>query len=173
MNFNKAIVIGNLTRDPEARVVPESGNNISNFSVATNRYWTDQQGQKQEQTEFHNIVAFGRLAEICNQYLTKGQLICIEGRLQTRSWIGQQDGVKRYRTEIVANNMQMGPRPQGTGYTAPQGAAPQEEISVQQVQPESSTEHTTEPTVEPTTEETSVESSEKEGEEFELKNIPF
>lgn len=108
MNVNKAIICGNLTRDPEERTLP-SGQPVSSFGVATNRVWTNAEGQKQEQAEFHNIVAFGKLAEICNQYLTKGRLIYIEGRLQTRTW-ESQDGAKRNRTEIVAETMQMGPR---------------------------------------------------------------
>lgn len=111
MNVNRAIVCGNLTRDPESRNLP-SGQEISNFSVATNRIWTNQEGERQEQAEFHNIVAFGKLAEICNQYLAKGRLVCIEGRLQTRSW-ETPEGVRRYRTEIVADNVQLGPRPAG------------------------------------------------------------
>ena len=173
MNFNKAIIIGNLTRDPEAKVVPDSGLAISNFGVATNRAWTDPQGQKQEQVEFHNVVAFGRLAEICNQYLRKGSLVCIEGRLQTRSWVGQ-DGLKRYRTEIVANNMQMGPRGQGMGQGSGQGMgqfsqpAGREEASNQTVQPEAS-----EPTIELTPEGTQGPSSEETGEEVDLKKVPF
>lgn len=108
MNVNKAIVCGNLTRDPESRALP-SGQELSSFSIATNRAWNDQDGNKQEQVEFHNVVAFGKLAEICNQYLSKGRLIYLEGRLQTRSW-ETPEGVKKYRTEIVAENMQMGPR---------------------------------------------------------------
>jgi len=108
MNFNKAIIVGNLTRDPENRATA-SGKAVSNFGVATNRFWTDDQGQQQKQAEFHNIDAFGRLAEICNQYLSRGSLVLIEGRIQTRSW-EDKDGVKRYRTEIIADSMQMGPR---------------------------------------------------------------
>ena len=111
MNLNKAIVVGRLTRDPETKALP-SGQSVSNFGLATNRVWNDQSGNKQEATEFHNIVAFGKLADICSNYLSKGRLILIEGRIQTRSWEGQ-DGQKRYRTEIVAENMQMGPRPGG------------------------------------------------------------
>lgn len=105
MNLNKAMIIGNLTRDPEVRNTP-SGMSVATFSVATNFIWTDQSGQKQEKVEFHNIVAWRRLAEICGQYLHKGSKVYIEGRLQTRDWTGQ-DGVKRYRTEIVAENMIM------------------------------------------------------------------
>jgi len=108
MNLNKAFILGNLTRDPEMRQTP-SGQSVVNFGVATNRMWTDPTGNKQTQTEFHNIVVWGRLAEIAKQYLAKGRLVFIEGRLVTRSWQDQQ-GQKKYRTEIVTENMQLGPR---------------------------------------------------------------
>lgn len=108
MNLNKVFVLGNLTRDPELRQT-SSGQNVATFGVATNRMWKDQSGNKQTQVEFHNIVVWGRLAEIANQYLAKGRLVFIEGRLTTRSWQDQQ-GQKKYRTEIVAENMQLGPR---------------------------------------------------------------
>lgn len=108
MNLNKAIIVGNLTRDPESRALP-SGQPVVSFSIATNRVWNDPSGNKQESTEFHNIVAFGKLAEICSRYLSKGRLVLIEGRIQTRSW-QDQSGSKRYKTEIIADNMQMGPR---------------------------------------------------------------
>ncbi len=129
MNFNKAIIIGRLTRDPELKTIP-SGQQVATISVATNRHWTDQAGQKQEVTEYHNIVAWGKLAEICGQYLKKGHLAMFEGRLQTRSWDGQ-DGVKRYRTEIVAENMQMGPRAGESASSSsqtPNSAKPEEQI---------------------------------------------
>lgn len=102
-SLNRATIIGNLTRDPELRQT-QGGQSVCSFGVATNRAWTGQDGQKQEATEFHNIVAWGKLAEICGQYLTKGRKVYVEGRLQTRDWEGQ-DGVKRYRTEIVTENM--------------------------------------------------------------------
>ena len=108
MNFNKAVVVGNLTRDPETKTLP-SGQSVTSFAIATNRVWTDQNGNKQEATEFHNIVSFGKLADICGRYLNKGRLILVEGRIQTRSW-EDQEGKKKYWTEIVAENMQMGPR---------------------------------------------------------------
>jgi len=109
MNLNKIFLIGRLTRDPESRALP-SGQAVSNFGLATNRVWTNPEThEKQEQTEFHNIVAFGRLADICNQYLSKGSLVMIEGRIQTRSW-QNQDGDTKYRTEVIAESMQMGPR---------------------------------------------------------------
>lgn len=99
------MIIGRLTRDPDARATPQ-GSAVSSFSVATNFTWTDQQGQKQEKVEFHNIVAWRKLAEICNQYLRKGSKLYVEGRLQTRSW-NDPSGVTKYRTEIVMDNMIM------------------------------------------------------------------
>ena len=105
MYLNKAMVYGNLTRDPEKRVLP-NGNAVCSFSVATNRTYNDKEGKKQEQTEYHNIVAFGKLADILSQWLKKGRPVFIEGRLQTNSW--EKDGVKHYRTEIVADNFQFG-----------------------------------------------------------------
>ncbi len=123
MNFNKAIVLGNLTRDPESRTLP-SGLSVANFSIATNRVYTDKAGAKQQTVEFHNIVAFGKLADICSRYLNKGKMVLVEGRLQTRSWQGQ-DGVKRYRTEIVMENMQLGPKgAQGGSAESPDTSEP-------------------------------------------------
>ncbi len=113
MNLNKVFVMGNLTRDPELRQIP-TGQTVCSFSIATNRRFTDKAGQKQEQVEFHNIVAWGRQAEIINQYLHKGSSIFVEGRLQTRSWQDQQ-GTKHWKTEIVAEQIQLGPRPAGGG----------------------------------------------------------
>jgi single-strand DNA-binding protein len=136
MNFNKAIIVGNLTRDPETRTLP-SGQPVVSFSIATNRVWNDASGNKQEAAEFHNIVAFGKLADICSKYLSKGRLVLIEGRIQTRSWQDQQTNVKKYRTEIIAENMQMGPRSERVE-SAPQAApqaAPQEDIPVIEAEP--------------------------------------
>lgn len=117
MTLNKVMIIGNLTRDPEVRTTA-SGQQVATFGVATSRQWKNQAGEKQEQTEFHNVVAWGRLAEICSQYLGKGRKVYVEGRLQTRDWQGQ-DGVKRQRTEIVTENMIMLDRaPQGGGMIA-------------------------------------------------------
>lgn len=122
MNLNKAMIIGNLTRDPEIRNTP-SGISVATFSIATNYVWTDQGGQKQERVEFHNIVMWRRLAEIAGQYLRKGSRIYVEGRLQTRDWVGQ-DGVKRYRTEIIAENMIMLDRPGGNSAGGNIGTVP-------------------------------------------------
>ena len=105
MSLNKAMIIGNLTRDPEMRNTP-SGQTVASFSVATNMNWTDASGVKQSRPEFHNVVAWRKLAEICGQYLHKGTKVYIEGRIQTRDWVGQ-DGQKKYRTEIVADTMEI------------------------------------------------------------------
>lgn len=144
MNLNKAVIIGRVTQDPEVKTTP-NGTQVANYSVATNRFSKGQDGQKQEFTEYHNIVAWGKLAEITSQYLQKGALVMIEGRLQTRNWEGQ-DGVKRYKTEIVAENMQMGPRSgqgggggnfssgagAGAAAAAPKAQAPEEIPTIQQ-----------------------------------------
>lgn len=113
MDLNKVMIIGRLTRDPETRNIP-SGDAVANFGIATNRVWTNAQGQKQENVEYHNVVAWRKLADICGQYLKKGDRIYIEGSLQTHDWEGQ-DGIKRYRTEIIARDMIMlsPPRTQG------------------------------------------------------------
>lgn len=111
MYLNKAIIAGNLTRDPEQKALP-SGMSVCQFAVATNRVWKDQNGAKQESTDYHNIVVFGRQAETCNQYLKKGQNVLVEGRIQTRSW-DDQSGQKKYRTEIVADKVQFGAKSGG------------------------------------------------------------
>jgi len=106
MNLNKAFIYGNLTRDPEMRALP-SGQQVANFSIATNRVYKDKEGNKKEQVEYHNIVAFGRQADLIGQYMKKGKGILVEGRLQTRTW--EAEGKKNYRTEIVVENFQFGP----------------------------------------------------------------
>ncbi len=107
MYLNKVFLYGNLTRDPELKALP-SGSQVANFGLATNRTYKDKNGAKQEATEFHNIVAFGRTAEVIAQYCKKGRPIFIEGRIQTRSWEGKEDGKKQYRTEIIVDNFQFG-----------------------------------------------------------------
>lgn len=120
MYLNKAFLFGNLTRDPEMKSLP-NGNKVTSFSLATNRVYKDQAGNKQEQVEYHNIVVFGRQAETSAQYLKKGQGVMIEGRIQTRSWDDKTTGEKKYRTEVVADAVQFGPKSggavQGEGYT--------------------------------------------------------
>lgn len=132
MYLNKVQLIGNLTRDPEMKSLP-SGIKVTSFSIATNRSWKDQSGAKKEATEYHNIVAFGKPAELISQYMKKGGQLYVEGRLQTRSW-DAQDGQKKYRTEIIVENFQFGsgPRdssggPQTGVYRAPAKSAPKKE----------------------------------------------
>lgn len=115
MNLNKAFILGNVTRDPEVRALP-SGQSVTNFGVATNRFYTDSAGQKKQEAEFHNIVCFGKLADISSRYLNKGSLVLIEGRIKTGSWQNSA-GVKQYRTEIIAEGLQLAPRSMG-GATA-------------------------------------------------------
>lgn len=122
MDLNKVMLIGRLTRDPESRSTPQ-GAAVTTFSVATGFTWKDDAGNKQEKTEFHNVVAWRKLAEICAQYLKKGSQIYCEGRLQTRSWDDPQ-GVKKYRTEVVLDNMIMLGGKGGQGGGASSGPFP-------------------------------------------------
>lgn len=146
MDLNRATILGRLTRDPEVRTTP-SGQAVATIGLATNRVWKDQSGVKQERSEFHNCVLWGRLAEIAGQYLSKGRRLYVEGRLETRDWTGQ-DGVKRYRTEIIVENMIMldGPRSMATptasqasetpptpGFMPASGGAIEEEIKVEDI----------------------------------------
>lgn len=117
--MNKALIVGRVTADPQLRTIP-SGQSVTTFGVATNRVWTDKDGKKQEDTEFHNVVAWGRQAEVATQFLRKGALVLIEGRLRTRSWSDKQ-GETRKTTEIICERLQLGPRPMGAA--APADAA--------------------------------------------------
>lgn len=132
MYLNKAIIYGNLTRDPEMKALP-SGVNVTSFSLATNRVYNDRDGKRQEQADYHNIVVFGRQAETVNQYLKKGSGALVEGRLQTRSW--EKDGVRQYRTEIVADRVQFGPRAGGDGGGATASTAPKSDTNNDQNAP--------------------------------------
>ncbi len=125
MYLNKVLLYGNLTRDPELRALP-SGMNVVNFSIATNRTYTGKDGKKQDQADYHNIVVFGRQADIVNQYLKKGRGVFIEGRIQTRSW--EKEGQKQYRTEIVAERVQFGPN-RGEGGAGGRDAAPHDDAA--------------------------------------------
>lgn len=107
MYLNKSIIVGNLTRDPELKALP-SGQKVVSFSLATNRTWKDAEGAKQEAVEYHNLVAFGKQAEVIAQYCTKGSQLLVEGRIQTRSWEDKETTKKVYRTEIVVENFQLG-----------------------------------------------------------------
>ncbi len=113
MNLNKAFILGRLTADPQLRSTT-GGAQVASFAIATNRVWNDPSGAKKEAVEFHNIVVWGRQAEVASQFLVKGSLVLIEGRLQTREWEGK-DGQKRRTTEVVCERMQLGPRPMGGG----------------------------------------------------------
>jgi single-strand DNA-binding protein len=124
MYINKAILFGNLTRDPELKALP-SGMNVCNFSIATNRVYKDRDGKKAEQTDFHNIVVFGKQADTVAQYLKKGSSAYIEGRMQTRSW--EQNGEKKYRTEVIADSVQFGPRSSGGGGASHRADTPEDE----------------------------------------------
>jgi single-strand DNA-binding protein len=116
MYLNKAMIYGNLTRDPELKALP-SGMNVCSFSLATNRVYNDRDGNRQEAADYHNIVVFGKQADNCAKYLTKGSATYVEGRLQTRSW--DKDGAKQYRTEVVADRVQFGPKNASDGGTPP------------------------------------------------------
>jgi single-strand DNA-binding protein len=141
MNLNKAFVLGNVTRDPEVRAMP-NGQQVVNFGIATNRFYSDASGQKKQDTEFHNIVCFGKLADISSKYLTKGSLVLIEGRIKTRNW-QNTEGVKQYKTEIIADSMQLGPKGASTGgssfaasqpaQNSPLGRSPMGEPKVEEI----------------------------------------
>ncbi|HPS21383.1 MAG TPA: single-stranded DNA-binding protein [Candidatus Paceibacterota bacterium] len=115
MYLNKAIIIGNLTRDPELRSLP-SGIKVCSFSLATNRVWKDKNGTRQESADYHNVVVFGRQAETVAQYMKKGNSMLVEGRMQTRSWDDKSTGEKKYRTEIIADRVQFGPKGGASGF---------------------------------------------------------
>ena len=122
MYLNKVIIIGNLTRDPELRSLP-TGAKVCSFSLATNRVWKDKAGVRQESADYHNVVVFGRQAETVAQYMKKGNSMLVEGRIQTRSWEDKNSGEKKYRTEIVAERTQFGPKGSSNGSSATGGAS--------------------------------------------------
>lgn len=112
MNLNKAFLVGNLTRDPELKALP-SGNKVVSFGIATNRVWYGEDKQKKEEVTFHNVTGFGKMAENIAQYMKKGQSILVEGRMQTRSWDDKDSGKKMYKTEVIIENFQFGPKAGG------------------------------------------------------------
>ena len=134
MYLNKVIIVGNLTRDPELAAIP-SGQKVCKFSVATNRFWKDKNGGKQESVSYHNIVVWGRQAETSAQYLKKGQQVMVEGRIETRSWDDKTSGEKKYRTEIIADRVQFGQKsggaPSGATNTSPKVSNPEEVDSIE------------------------------------------
>lgn len=170
MDLNKATIIGRLTRDPEVRTTPQ-GATVCSFGVATNFIWSDQQGQKQEKVEFHNIVAWRKLAEICGQYLRKGSKIYIEGRLQTREWDGQ-DGNKRQRTEIVAENMIMLDS-KGSTSSAGSTQASQNNYSSEPKASQPSANQDMTPSTEPVDNNSPVVDDSKKKDEVSVEDIPF
>lgn len=135
MYLNKAIIFGNLTRDPELKALP-SGMSVCTFSLATNRVWKDRDGKKQESTDYHNIVVFGKQAELVSQYLRKGSSALVEGRIQTRSW-DDKDGQKKYRTEIVADGIQFGPKSSGGSSSYSSQASESQEVRTKDDEAES------------------------------------
>ncbi len=171
MNLNKVFLIGRLAADPESRMTP-SGQMVTTVRIATNRVWNNRStGEKQEQVEFHTIVAWRNLAEIISKYLRKGQMAFFEGRLQTRSWQGQ-DGVKRYRTEIVAENMQLGPKATGASgtYSQDQTKTRPSQASSQEIKEEEI------PVIDenaPVSSDPIITDDEIEEKEIDLKDIPF
>lgn len=170
LNLNRAMVIGNTTRDPEMRYTP-NGRAVTSFAVATNRRWTNQSGETQEDVQYHEVVAWGKLAEIASQILQKGKKVYVEGRLQTRNWEGQ-DGVRRNRTEIVAENIiALSPREETGAVPSPPVAEPETPV-------ESKGEVQIEPEVKPVSEEVAEgtplpKSPESDEEEIKLDDIPF
>lgn len=165
MDLNKAMLIGNITRDPELRSTP-SGQSVANFGLATNRVWKDPgSGERKESAEFHNIVAWGKLAEICGQYLRKGSKVFVEGRIQTRSWQGQ-DGNKRYMTEVVMENMIMLDR-------KPAGASPFQPAPPQQNRPSASPQAQAAQPAPPQPEEIPTIQIDESQDEVKIEDIPF
>src|SRR3989344_3434696 len=137
MNLNKVFILGRLTADPQLRSTP-SGAAVANFSVATNRVWNDKNGAKQESVEFHNVVVWGKQAEVASRFLKKGGLVLVEGRLQTRDW-EDKTGQKRKTTEIIGERLQLGPRPSGGGQQAvesPKADLPVVDISEEEIKSE-------------------------------------
>lgn len=168
MNINKVTLVGRLTRDPEIRTT-NTGSTVASISIATNSFWTDKNGQKQETTEYHNIVIFGKLAEVAGQYLVKGQEAFFEGRLQTRSYVGK-DNVERRVTEVIATEMQFGAKPQGGGqsnYNAQRPVANNATGQTSQASPANN------PVPAPVEEEIPTINLDEEQEEIKIEDVPF
>lgn len=158
MNLNKVFLAGNLTRDPEIRNLP-SGQPVASFGLATNRFFTDKNGQKQQNVEYHNVVLFGKLAETAKSFLNKGSLVLIEGRLQTRTWDDQQSGAKRSKTEIIGERIQLGPR---TSQSPNQSNNPQSDNSSEDI-----------PVIEENNNFSKKDKKEEEEEEIDVNDIPL
>jgi single-strand DNA-binding protein len=161
MNVNKVILVGRLTRDPEVRNT-STGQTVASISIATNRFWKDKSGQKQDQTEFHNVVLWGRLGEIAGQYLAKGAEAFIEGRLQTRKYTAK-DGTEKRTTEIVAENMQLGSRAQGSSSGSGSYNRPASQPQAQSATPKAPAQEEAIPTI----------NLDEEQDEVRIEDVPF
>jgi len=168
MNLNKAFVLGNVTRDPEVKALP-SGQQVASFGLATNRFYTDQSGQKKQDAEFHNIVCFGKLADIASRYLSKGSLVLVEGRIKTRNW-QDSSGTRHYKTEIIADLLQLGPRPASGGQSNKSYSAPETNQQKNEDIPIIEENYTPPPII--NSEESKPEPSEN-SEEIDVSQIPF
>ncbi|MCX6723074.1 MAG: single-stranded DNA-binding protein [Candidatus Staskawiczbacteria bacterium] len=177
MNLNKIFVLGNVTKDPEVRSMPNGGQ-VTSFSVATNRFYTSSAGEKKTEAEFHNVVCFGKLADISSRYLNKGGLVLIEGRIKTRNW---QDsaGVKHYKTEIIADSLQLGPK--GVGSTGGNSSsyaggrpshAPEPDTQRQEEIPVIEEDYTP-PSTGSAEEQKTVSFEDESADEIDVKDIPF
>jgi single-strand DNA-binding protein len=180
VNLNKVFILGNVTREPEVKSLP-SGQQVTSFGIATNRFYTSSSGEKKQDAEFHNIVCFGKLADISARYVNKGSLVLIEGRIKTRNWTNTA-GVKQYRTEIIADSLQLGPKgagaPNGSGSSKASmhdqepasaesfGAARQEEIPVIE-------ENYTPPADDKSVDQKAVSFEDNAADEIDVKDIPF
>jgi single-strand DNA-binding protein len=174
MNLNKVFILGNVTKDPEVRSMP-NGNQVASFSVATNRFYTPPAGEKKQETEFHNIVCFGKLADISSRYLNKGGLVLIEGRIKTRNWVNAQ-GAKQYRTEIIADSLQLGPKgagaPTGSGYSRASSQSPEPDMHRQEEIPIIEEDYTP-PSTGSAEEQKTVSFEDEAADEIDVKDIPF
>ena len=178
MNLNKIFILGNVTREPEVRSMP-NGSQVTNFGVATNRFYTSSAGEKKSEAEFHNVVAFGKLADISSRYLNKGSLVLIEGRIKTRNWTNQA-GVKQYRTEIIAESLQLGPKGTGTGastensnYSRSSQPAPEPDMPQRQEEIPIIEENYTPPADESNEDTKPVSFEDNAADEIDVKDIPF
>jgi len=174
MNLNKAFILGNVTREPEVKSLP-SGQQVTSFGVATNRFYTSSSGEKKQEAEFHNIVCFGKLADISSRYLNKGSLVLIEGRIKTRNWVNAT-GAKQYRTEIIADSLQLGPKGAGTNpgasnYNRPASATP--EMSKQEEIPVIEENYTPPQSNDNSGDQKAVSFENDSAEEIDVKDIPF
>ena len=163
MNVNKVILVGRLTRDPDMRTTT-SGQQVATLSMATNNFWTDKSGTRQERTEFHTVILWGRLAEIAGQYLTKGQECFVEGRLQTREYTAK-DNTQRRVTEVVGETMQLGSRAQGGAQG--QGGAPRASVPAVAAAPAAASKNA------PVEEEIPTINLDDERDEIKIEDVPF